>query len=980
MTNFRKIAAFILCFVLISALLPIPEISAADGELVLNVYYKSEGDHAVVTGCSDGATDITVRSVYNGRPVTEIADSAFLNKTTLKKVTVSESVKKIGYSAFQGCTNLEEFTFYGENAEFGINVFRYCENMKKVNISDITKWLSNNFSHEYSSPTYMAHSLCIDGSPVTKVVFPEDTTEIAPYALAGCSDILSVKIPDGVTVIGDGAFRDCSGITEISLPDSVTSIGEYALSGCSFSEVVLPDSVTTLGDCIFELCTSLEKITFPKDIEKIPNGFFGGCSSLTEIVIPEGVVEIGRTAFASCTALEKITFPTTLKNVGRRAFFNDSALKEIHISDIEKWCGVTFDTDPTELPFEAHDMYLNGEKITSLSFPDGLTEIKSFTFTNVTGLTDVEIPDSVSFIGSCAFFCCTDLKTLKLPDNDTTMANYAFGNCTALEKAIIPEGITTIYPQLFMSCRELTIVATRGSAAAEAADLYGISLYLLERTPTPPQIASAKYTLDKKLSVSVSADIYEPYEYSTDGENWTKATTFTAEIPTDGIVKVYRRVAKAADYNESFASKPETVYTTAKSPKKLYTTETSIALVPEAGYEYRIQDGEWQDSNIFENLEYNGCYSFVMRKKTNSGFSVEGPKTLIFTAPHTHVSTEWIYDQYEHYMVCPCGEKFNRGNHSGGEATCSRAATCDICQKPYGAINAENHKNTVIRNAVTPTCTESGYSGDVYCDDCSLLISSGKVLAKQHKYFAKLYDPEPGKKGYTLITCSECGDSYKTNFTEYKGDDAPVISVDSVYGIVGKTVKVAISLENNPGIVSMLLSVKYDETALRLIKVEDGHLLGGETHSPDMKSPYTLCWVNDTETENFTASGKIAILTFEILDGAKLGKTPISVSYDYDAFDIMDKDGNQIYIATNDGAISVSDVLIGDVNGDGTVNSLDRLLLTRWLAKWPEALAAGINEAAADVNCDGKVNSLDRLILARHLARWEEYATLPYIK
>ena len=147
-----------------------------------------------------------------------------------------------------------------------------------------------------------------------------------------------------------------------------------------------------------------------------------------------------------------------------------------------------------------------------------------------------------------------------------------------------------------------------------------------------------------------------------------------------------------------------------------------------------------------------------------------------------------------------------------------------------------------------------------------------------------------------------------------------------------------------------------------------------------MKSPYTLCWVNDTATENFTASGKIAILTFEILDGAKLGKTPISVSYDYDAFDIMDKDGNQVYIATNDGAVSVSDVLIGDVNGDGTVNALDRLLLTRWLAKWPEALAAGINEAAADVNCDGKVNSLDRLILTRHLAHWEEYATLPYIK
>lgn len=72
--------------------------------------------------------------------------------------------------------------------------------------------------------------------------------------------------------------------------------------------------------------------------------------------------------------------------------------------------------------------------------------------------------------------------------------------------------------------------------------------------------------------------------------------------------------------------------------------------------------------------------------------------------------------------------------------------------------------------------------------------------------------------------------------------------------------------------------------------------------------------------------------------------------------------------------------ILGDVNGDGVVNGKDRLLLTRWLAKWPEALAEGINEAAADVNCDGKINGQDRLILTRHLARWTEYATLPYIK
>ena len=72
-----------------------------------------------------------------------------------------------------------------------------------------------------------------------------------------------------------------------------------------------------------------------------------------------------------------------------------------------------------------------------------------------------------------------------------------------------------------------------------------------------------------------------------------------------------------------------------------------------------------------------------------------------------------------------------------------------------------------------------------------------------------------------------------------------------------------------------------------------------------------------------------------------------------------------------------TDYIVGDVNNDGVVNARDRLDLSRWIAKWPEAVEKGINELAADVNGDGRVNAQDRLILARHLAHWEGYETLP---
>ena len=66
----------------------------------------------------------------------------------------------------------------------------------------------------------------------------------------------------------------------------------------------------------------------------------------------------------------------------------------------------------------------------------------------------------------------------------------------------------------------------------------------------------------------------------------------------------------------------------------------------------------------------------------------------------------------------------------------------------------------------------------------------------------------------------------------------------------------------------------------------------------------------------------------------------------------------------------------GDADGDGVIDSRDRVCLTRHLAKW--AGYEDIDEKAADVNADGKVDTKDRIILARHIAKWKGYESLPY--
>ena len=94
---------------------------------------------------------------------------------------------------------------------------------------------------------------------------------------------------------------------------------------------------------------------------------------------------------------------------------------------------------------------------------------------------------------------------------------------------------------------------------------------------------------------------------------------------------------------------------------------------------------------------------------------------------------------------------------------------------------------------------------------------------------------------------------------------APKYVVESATGSAGKTVDVYVSIENNPGIVSLRNSISYDSSAIELIKVENTGLLNGFTTPYSViSSPYTLRWADSLATENNTANGNIIKLTFSL--------------------------------------------------------------------------------------------------------------------
>ena len=60
---------------------------------------------------------------------------------------------------------------------------------------------------------------------------------------------------------------------------------------------------------------------------------------------------------------------------------------------------------------------------------------------------------------------------------------------------------------------------------------------------------------------------------------------------------------------------------------------------------------------------------------------------------HTHTYGEAIVsDGNSHWRECSCGEKTEVSAHSGGTATCTEKAVCEVCGKNYGELLAHNYE------------------------------------------------------------------------------------------------------------------------------------------------------------------------------------------------------------------------------------------------------------------------------------------------
>ena len=230
----------------------------------------------------------------------------------------------------------------------------------------------------------------------------------------------------------------------------------------------------------------------------IPSSDYTGNIVIPETVTYQGVTypvtAIGNCAFYNCNELTGIHIPKSIKRIeGQQAFGSCNNLSVVDIESLEAWCCIDFEitlgnefSSSNPLAAARH-LFINGEELTELVIPSGVTRIGSAAFCRLSSISRIEIPASVTSIGAGAFAGCNTVERLDIPSLETWLkidirgkgANpmgYArriyFDGVEMSHELVIPETTKRISAGAFNGCHHITRVNIPSSVETIGADAF----------------------------------------------------------------------------------------------------------------------------------------------------------------------------------------------------------------------------------------------------------------------------------------------------------------------------------------------------------------------------------------------------------------------------------------------------------------------------------------------------------------------------
>ncbi len=511
---------------------------------------------------------------------------------------------------------------------------------------------------------------------------------------------------------------------------------------------------------------------------------------------------------------------------------------------------------------------------------NGITSIGNYVFKGFKNVTSVSIPASVTNIGASAFEGCSGLTSIKLPSNLKTIGANAFKN-TKASNFTIPASVTSIGAGAFSGISGIKITCNYATEAYNYCVKNSISCALPENTLVSDVSLD---TVNKQIKVVLKI-AYNKAQLNAGNFTLTYSGA-VAPVSTETVYNSADGIATAVVYNGD--------------------GKISVAMMAENYVPYSSNAGICDFT--FAEIRFN-----VVGQDATADFGFAAD-TLMMNNAKTSIksaSGNVVLHIYE--------EKVEK------EATCIadglKVVECSLCGLVKESIvmpkDPSKHVNTELKNMKDATCSANGYTGDVICNDCGVVVTAGSEIPAtgNHDYEAVVTAATCTATGFTTYTCKVCANSYKGDFTAELGHD---FAADGKCTRCDEVTVVSVTFKDNTG-----YSVN-DETKVVAIRKT--------LNANELKANFAADnWVV-ADAKGNTLEGTAAITT-------------------------------ECLIKAANSDITYTVIILGDVNADGKVNSADARIILRAGAKLQELTA---NAAiAADVNNDTRANSADARIVLR---------------
>ena len=662
----------------------------------------------------------------------------------------------------------------------------------------------------------------------------------------------------------------------------------------------------------------VETLVIEGSIASVADNAFYHNVRLKKLIICEGVESVGENAFRDI-GLSSITLPATLKSIGEYAFSHNNELSEVTI-------------------------------------PEGITTIGNGMFAGSNELKSITIPNTVTSIGDKAFDSCRQLKSITIPGGVTSIGDNAFSNCDQLGSVIMPKSVKSIGEDAFSYAGSSEGVNIYYEGTEEdwnniektsLTDMWSVEVNVLYES------TGITWTFDNgTLTISGKGGMGN---FSFGTQPWANATNFgenvTAVIIEDGITSIGSNVfssytnLESVTIPDSVTSIGERAFSSCKKLQSITIPEGVTSIGASAFYNSGLQNITIPGSvksigtNAFERCYMNEVIISEGVTSIGEGAFQYGMVTTL-TLPSTLESIG-----SGAFQGCTMLNVYYNGSWDDIDIADGNSSLTNITPKSktitltYDAglgTNAPDAQSAKVKEIFTVSDvvpTRAGYNFHGWTD-----VKNGREV----KYHA----------GDTIEAINDI-----TLYAVWDADFVFSIPSENLSPKIYDTVSIPVSVSDNRGFATLTLSLNYDADKFTFEGVDKTALTSGADITTSgtsimIVSPSNIKGDGEIVTIKLTAKIDALNTTSDITVTPTQARSTVNVDYDL---------GIDVGNTTQKAVFSVN----GDASGNGTVDSGDVLVMSRYCAKYENhGMRSDIN---ADVYTDGVINIKDIYVLSQYL-------------